>query len=105
MSAHPSVGTGAAGVDELATALLDWLHRRLLPAGARINAGTPLFESGLIDSIRILKLIAWTEQATGRRIPDEQIRMDNFRTVERIAEVFAVQLPDITSTEHDHVER
>ena len=42
-----------------------------------------------MDSIRILELIAWTERATGREVPDAQIRMDNFRTVRRIAEVFA----------------
>jgi acyl carrier protein len=74
--------------DRFVADTLDWLHRRLLPAGAVADADTPLFENGLIDSIRILKLIAWTEQATGRRIPDEQIRMDHFRTVNRIAATF-----------------
>ena len=49
---------------------------------------TPLFADGLIDSIRILEIIAWVEQAIGRQIPDAQIRMDNFFSVERIAEVF-----------------
>lgn len=67
--------------------MLDWLSRRLVP-GREVAADTPLFESGLIDSIKILKLIAWTERATGRRIPDAEIRMDNFRTVATIARVF-----------------
>ena len=70
--------------------MVDWLNRRLVP-GMGVQADTPLFESGLIDSIRILKLIAWTERATGRRIPDAEIRMDNFRTVAMIAAVFTGQ--------------
>jgi acyl carrier protein len=68
--------------------MLAWIQARLAPPGVRIEATTPLFARRIIDSIRILELIAWTERATGRNIPDVQIRLDNFRTVERIAEVF-----------------
>lgn len=78
--------------------MLDWLNGKLAPPGVRIDADTPLFRTGLIDSIRILELIAWTERATGRMIADREIRMDNFRTVSRIADVFAggpeLHLPD-----------
>src|SRR5215208_1346007 len=69
--------------------MLEWLNGRLAPPGVTIEANTPLFRSGLIDSIRILELIAWTERATGRLIPDREIRADNFHTVGRIADVFA----------------
>lgn len=67
---------------------VDWINRRLAPSGFVVRPTTALFEDGLIDSIRILRLIAWTERAIGRQIPDEQIRMDNFRDVMRIAETF-----------------
>ena len=67
---------------------VDWINRTLVPEGVTVDADTPLFASGLINSIRILRIIAWTEHATGRRIPDAAIRMDNFRTVRRIADVF-----------------
>lgn len=67
---------------------VEWINRTLVPDGVTVNADTPLFANGLINSIRILKLIAWTEHLTGRRIPDTAIRMDNFRTVRRIADVF-----------------
>ncbi|MEJ7810358.1 MAG: acyl carrier protein [Gemmatimonadaceae bacterium] len=70
-------------------ALLVWLNRRLAPAGVVIGPDTPLFAAGLIDSIRILELIAWTERATGQTIPDSRIRMDNFRTPARMAAIFA----------------
>ncbi|HUF49318.1 MAG TPA: phosphopantetheine-binding protein [Longimicrobiales bacterium] len=75
--------------DAFVTATVRWINARLVPAGVVVAADTPLFETGLIDSIRILQLIAWTEQATGRRIPDEHIRMDYFRDVSTIAARFA----------------
>ena len=79
---------GAPGRDELLSELLAWLNRRLAPPGVLIVAATPLFAGGLINSIRVLDLIAWVEQAIGREIPDMEIRMDNFCTPERIAEAF-----------------
>jgi acyl carrier protein len=70
---------------------VDWINRTLVPPGVTVDADTPLFANGLINSVRILKLIAWTEHALGIRIPDARIRMDHFRTVRRIAETFAAQ--------------
>lgn len=68
--------------------MLEWLNRKLAPPGVTIDVETPLFRTGIINSIRILELIAWTERATGRAIPDREIRMDNFQSVGRIADVF-----------------
>ncbi len=68
--------------------MLEWLNRTLAPPGVVIEAETPLFASGIIKSIRILELIAWTERATGRIISDREIRVDNFQTVNRIAGLF-----------------
>jgi acyl carrier protein len=59
-----------------------------VPEGVTVDADTPLFANGLIDSIRILRLIAWTEHALDLRIPDSRIRMDHFRSVRAIAETF-----------------
>ena len=71
-----------------------WLNTRVARPGVTVHPDTPLFEGGLIDSIRVLELIAWTEDAIGSVIPDARIRMDNFRTVRRIAEVFVVEGAD-----------
>jgi hypothetical protein len=68
--------------------MVDWLNRRLAPPGVMIDAETPLFRQGVLSPVRILDLIAWTERAIGRTITDREIRMDNFRTVSRIADVF-----------------
>jgi len=74
--------------------LLTWLNARFAPLGPAIDADTPLFAGGPIDSIRILELIAWTERACGRQIPDLQIRMDNFGSAERIAKIFLAEDDD-----------
>lgn len=74
--------------------MLAWLNQRISPVGFVIVADTPLFDGGLIDSIKVLELIAWTEEAIGAVIPDSRIRMDNFRTVARIAEVFVPETND-----------
>lgn len=74
--------------DRFVAHMLAWLNLRLAPPGVSIAVDTPLFAGGLINSIRILEVIAWVERATGRTIPDAGIRMDNFATVARIAEVF-----------------
>ena len=80
--------------DGFTSAMLSWLNARLAPAGVVILADTPLFGRGLMDSIKVLELIAYTERAIGDLIPDSRIRMDNFRTVGRIAEVFVVEVTD-----------
>ncbi|HEU4720994.1 MAG TPA: acyl carrier protein, partial [Gemmatimonadaceae bacterium] len=68
---------------ELLVELLAWLNHRFAPDGPPIGADTSLFASGLLDSMRILELIAWTERAIGREIPDVAIRTDNFATPAR----------------------
>jgi acyl carrier protein len=68
--------------------MLAWLNEEVAPRGGEVRADTPLFASRLLDSLRVLELIAFTEQAIGRAIPDSHIRMDNFQTVARIAAVF-----------------
>lgn len=63
--------------------------RRRAPAvRGSITASTPLFESGLIDSLAIIDLLAFVEAAIGQRIPMRQIDMRYFGTVERIVHTF-----------------
>jgi acyl carrier protein len=82
----------APHADTFATDLVDWLNRTLVPPGVLVGPDTPLFAGGLINSIRILELIAWTERAAGITIPDRMIRMDNFASARRIAETFCAEL-------------
>src|SRR5215212_7851835 len=59
--------------------------------GARpidIDASTPLFETGIIDSLGIVDLLAFVETATGRPVPMRQVDMRFFGTVNRISHAF-----------------
>ena len=70
-------------------ALLEFVNRDLLGGrDVRVHADTPLFDDGLIDSLNILKLIAFVETRLGREIPDREIVMSRFRTLNAIAESF-----------------
>ena len=68
--------------------MVRWIREQLAPPGAEVHAETLLFADGILSSIKVLELIAWTEREIGRIITDAEIRLDNFRTVQRIADVF-----------------
>ena len=69
--------------------LLSYINDELLAArNLRARPSTPLFADGWIDSLSILKLIAFVELLIGREIPDEEVVMENFRTVDTIANHF-----------------
>ena len=74
---------------EFAERMLAWINERMAPPGTVVTAKTLLFAEGIISSIKVLDLIAWTERAISREVRDAEIRLDNFKSVERIAEVFA----------------
>jgi acyl carrier protein len=72
--------------------LLTYVNDELLAErNLRAQTDTPLFADGWIDSLSILKLIAYVELLIGREIPDREIVMENFRTVDTIAEHFGVR--------------
>ena len=72
--------------------LLSYVNAELLAErNLRAETDTPLFADGWIDSLSILKLIAYVELLIGREIPDQEIVMENFQTVDTIAEHFGVR--------------
>jgi acyl carrier protein len=76
---------------ELQRSLFDFVRHRLVAEdlAARIEPDTPLFEQRIVDSLRILELIAFIESAIGRKIPDAQVVLANFRSIETMASRFA----------------
>jgi acyl carrier protein len=70
-------------------ALLHFVNDKLL-AGTKPTVATdaPLFEDGRIDSLKLLRLIAFVEEQSNRSIPDEYITKERFCTVGAIAENF-----------------
>jgi acyl carrier protein len=75
--------------EELERRLLRFVNEHLLPEGIEpVDAATPLFAEGRINSLRLLNLLAFVERALRREIPEEEIVMDRFHSVRRIAESF-----------------
>jgi len=49
-----------------------------------LNYDTPLFETGIIDSMGFIKLLAFLEKSCGVSLDMSEITMDNFRTINDI---------------------
>jgi acyl carrier protein len=84
----------SGGCAELESALLRFVRGTLLPDAEKpIDADTYLFDDGLIDSLRILELVAFIETWLGREIRLSDITMRHFRSVAAIADHFGVYEP------------
>ena len=75
---------------ELERRLIDFVNRMRPDADPplAIDAETALFEEGIVNSLRILDLIAFVEEITRTRIPDAAVLLANFRSVRVIAAAF-----------------
>lgn len=72
-------------------AFITALVRSRTSAGAmltEIDESTPLFATGLIDSMGIVELLAFVEQTTGGPIPIHKVDMQFFGTIGRISRSF-----------------
>jgi acyl carrier protein len=68
--------------------LTAFIQEELASGDQEIVPNIPLFEERIIDSMNILDLISFIEEERGAEIPDEQVVMKNFRSVETMANVF-----------------
>ena len=49
------------------------------------SADTDLFETGILDSLTFVDLVLYLEQEFGIRIGAEELELENFRSIEKIA--------------------
>jgi acyl carrier protein len=69
----------------LGHAVLTFVHEDLLKGrDVPVDADTYLFDQGIVDSLGILRLIAFLELQIGRSIDDREVVMEHFRTVRAI---------------------
>ena len=54
-----------------------------------------LLESGLVDSVRIVELVLELEQRFGVSLPFEELEIEDFRTIPRLAECIARTTPEV----------
>lgn len=81
-------------MSRLAESLLDFVRADLLRGrDLEIDHDTYLFDEGMIDSLGILRLIAFVELEIGRPIADSEVVMDRFRTVRTIVHAFEPEHP------------
>jgi D-alanine--poly(phosphoribitol) ligase subunit 2 len=54
-----------------------------------------LLETGIVDSVRIVELVLELEQRFGVHLPFEELEIEDFRTVPRLAERIARNTPGL----------
>jgi acyl carrier protein len=62
-----------------------------LAMGRQVSETDNLLDQGVIDSIRLLRLVTFIEETYGITVPDEMMTVDNFRSLETIASFIAHQ--------------
>ena len=62
--------------------LIQFVEESLLRGQQKITRSDSLIDRGIIDSIGLMQLMAFLEQRTGIRIPDQHVTPDNFQSVE-----------------------
>jgi acyl carrier protein len=61
----------------------EFLHER---DNAVLKDDAPLIESGIIDSMGLIRLILFIEEKFGIKIGEEELDMENFRTIGALTE-------------------
>ena len=54
---------------------------------------TDLFETGILDSLRFVELLAALEEGFGVRVTVNELEIDDFRSLTRIADFLAAKQP------------
>ena len=80
-------------IEAFEQAVLAFVNDRLLRGKAVVTATDRLFEDGYLDSVRVLELMAFIEEAIQRKVPDRSVRLANLRSVRAIARAFGGDAP------------
>lgn len=97
---HESLEAFAAALCRFVNEELPRLHARL-PGSPGVEPDTPLFATGLLDSLAVLHVVGFVEDALGRRLGIEEVVMSRFRDVGTIARTFWTA-PVLAEQSHAH---
>ena len=66
--------------------LKTYIEQNLMPDDGNRTVGydEPLIDRGVLDSMGLMNLIAFLEERAGVRIPDEEVLLENFATINAI---------------------
>ena len=73
--------------------LLGFISRELLRgrAGEDLQAEDDILGSGLVDSLGVMRIVAFIEERFGITVPPEDVRIEHFLTVRQIATYLTAQ--------------
>jgi acyl carrier protein len=64
------------------TQMIEYIRRRIRKPGLKIDENTPLFSSGLIDSLALADVLAKLEDLTHTRIPPGMVQPQDLETLD-----------------------
>ena len=64
--------------------ILEFLHNDLLGGSVEVFSDTDLLKTGLIDSLGIMRLVAFLENEFKTTIPAQDLTLENFSSVKTI---------------------
>jgi acyl carrier protein len=78
--------TDASSGAEIESVISDYIRRELSkePRLVTLERDTPLLESGIIDSLSLLKLVLFLEKQFGIAVKGQELVPENFATVDAI---------------------
>lgn len=68
--------------------IINWIRSKNPDLDIEIAGDTDLIETRLIASVSFLEFVALLEDLSGERIDVTQLKVDDFRTLDRISEKF-----------------
>ena len=68
----------------LSTELATFIRQNLTRDAQNIAPDDSLIDSGIVNSMGLIRIVNFIEQQTGVRIPDTMITPDNFETINAI---------------------
>jgi acyl carrier protein len=84
------------------TVINDYISRELVqdPALLPLADGASLLESGIIDSLSLLRLVVFLEERFGITVGDEDLLPENFASVETICAYLRAREPGKQTAAH-----
>ncbi len=68
-------------------ALMDYVKAELLKGrDVKVTEQTDLLTAGIVDSLGLLKLVAFVEEHLGFKVPYEDVVFDNFHSVKALSD-------------------
>ncbi len=67
------------------TTLTEFVSQELLSGRHSVAADENLLAEGMVDSLGMLRLVAFIEERFGIRVPPDQFTIENFRSIETLS--------------------